>query len=129
MQPLNGELMENIIFSIGNDAKSRRAKNFDMSWPEFVAEMMDYIDEPSLGVEFTGTETKPEYDKKKKQQNYIAAAVDKVRSNDTVLGRSVLFIDLDSVTTLQVRQVTRSMIQKGFAFFAHGTSSDRHQLR
>lgn len=128
-QPLNGELMENIIFSIGNDAKSRRAKNFDMSWPEFAAEMMDYIDEPSLGVEFTGSETKPEYDKKKKQQNYIAAAVDKVRSNDTVLGRSILFIDLDGVTTRQVRQVTRSLIQKGFAFFAHGTSSDRHQLK
>lgn len=121
--------MDNIIFSIGNDAKSRRAKNFDMSWPEFVAEMMDYIDEPSLGVEFTGTESKAEYDKKKKQQNYIAAAVDKVRSNDTVLGRSILFIDLDGVTTRQVRQVTRALIQKGFAFFAHGTSSDRHALK
>lgn len=121
--------MDNIIFSIGNDAKARRAKNYDMTWPEFVAEMMDYIDEPSLGVEFTGQESKAEYDKKKKQQNYIAAAVDKVRSNDTVLGRSILFIDLDGVTTRQVRQVTRSLIQKGFAFFAHGTSSDRHALK
>lgn len=46
--------MENILFSIGNDAKSRRAKNYDMTWPEFIAEMMDYIDEPSLGVEFSG---------------------------------------------------------------------------
>ena len=55
--------------------------------------------------------------------------MDKVRSNDTVLGRSILFIDLDGVTTRQVRQVTRSLIQKGFAFFAHGTSSDRHQLK
>ncbi|MCR3282343.1 hypothetical protein K0A53_23170, partial [Salmonella enterica subsp. enterica serovar Mbandaka] len=89
--------MENILFSIGNDAKSRRAKNYDMTWPEFIAEMMDYIDEPSLGVEFSGDETKEQYDRKKKQQNYIAAAVDKVRSNDTVLGRSILFIDLDGV--------------------------------
>lgn len=121
--------MENIIFSIGNDAKSRSAKNFDMTWPEFVAEMLDYIDEPSLGVEFTGSETKTEYDKKKKQQNYIAAAVDKVRSNDTVLGRSILFIDLDGVTTRQVRGVTRELIKRGIAFFAHGTSSDRHQLK
>lgn len=121
--------MENIIFSIGNDAKARRAKNFDMSWSEFVAEMMDYIDEPSLGVEFTGNESKEQYDRKKKQQNYIAAAVDKVRSNDTVLGRSILFIDLDGVTTRQVRQVTRALIQKGHAFFAHGTSSDRHALK
>lgn len=121
--------MENILFSTGNDAKSRRAKNFDMTWPEFIAEMMDYIDEPSLGVEFTGTETKEQYDRKKKQQNYIAAAVDKVRSNDTVLGRSILFIDLDGVTTRQVRKVTRTLDQKGFAYFAHGTSSDRHQLK
>lgn len=121
--------MENILFSIGNDAKSRRAKNYDMTWPEFIAEMMDYIDEPSLGVEFTGDETKEQYDRKKKQQNYIAAAVDKVRSNDTVLGRSILFIDLDGVTTRQVRKVTRTLEEKGLAYFAHGTSSDRHALK
>lgn len=121
--------MENILFSIGNDAKSRRAKNYDMTWPEFIAEMMDYIDEPSLGVEFTGDETKEQYDRKKKQQNYIAAAVDKVRSNDTVLGRSILFIDLDGVTTRQVRNVTRTLDEKGYAYFAHGTSSDRHALK
>lgn len=121
--------MENILFSIGNDAKSRRAKNYDMTWPEFIAEMMDYIDEPSLGVEFSGDETKEQYDRKKKQQNYIAAAVDKVRSNDTVLGRSILFIDLDGVTTRQVRKVTRTLDEKGYAYFAHGTSSDRHQLK
>lgn len=121
--------MENILFSIGNDAKSRRAKNFDMTWPEFIAEMMDYIDEPSLGVEFSGDETKEQYDRKKKQQNYIAAAVDKVRSNDTVLGRSILFIDLDGVTTRQVRKVTRTLDEKGYAYFAHGTSSDRHALK
>lgn len=121
--------MENILFSIGNDAKSRRAKNYDMTWPEFIAEMMDYIDEPSLGVGFTGDEDKAQYDKKKKQQNYIAAAVDKVRSNDTVLGRSILFIDLDGVTTRQVRKVTRALDGKGYAYFAHGTSSDRHALK
>lgn len=121
--------MENILFSIGNDAKSRRAKNYDMTWPEFIEEMMDYIDEPSLGVEFTGSETKEQYDRKKKQQNYIAAAVDKVRSNDTVLGRSILFIDLDGVTTRQVRAVKRTLLQKGIAFFMHGTSSDRHALK
>lgn len=121
--------MENILFSIGNDAKSRRAKNYDMTWPEFIAEMMDYIDEPSLGVEFSGDETKEQYDRKKKQQNYIAAAVDKVRSNDTVLGRSILFIDLDGVTTRQVRKVTRTLDEKGYAYFAHGTSSDRHALK
>lgn len=121
--------MENIIFSIGNDAKSRRAKNYDMTWPEFIAEMMDYIDEPSLGVDFSGDETKEQYDRKKKQQNYIAAAVDKVRSNDTVLGRSILFIDLDGVTTRQVRKVTRTLDEKGYAYFAHGTSSDRHALK
>lgn len=121
--------MENILFSIGNDAKSRRAKNFDMTWPEFIAEMMDYIDEPSLGVEFTGAETKDQYDRKKKQQNYIAAAVDKVRSNDTILGRSIIFIDLDGVTTRQVRKVTRTLNQRGLAYFAHGTSSDRHELK
>ena len=121
--------MENILFSIGNDAKSRRAKNYDMTWPEFIAEMMDYIDEPSLGVEFSGDETKEQYDHKKKQQNYIAAAVDKVRSNDTVLGRSILFIDLDGVTTRQVRKVTRMLDEKGYAYFAHGTSSDRHALK
>lgn len=121
--------MENILFSIGNDAKSRRAKNYDMTWPEFIAEMMDYIDEPSLGVEFTGSETKEQYDHKKRQQNYIAAAVDKVRSNDTVLGRSILFIDLDGVTTRQVRAVKRTLLQKGIAFFMHGTSSDRHALK
>lgn len=121
--------MENILFSIGNDAKSRRAKNYDMTWPEFIAEMMDYIDEPRLGVEFSGDETKEQYDRKKKQQNYIAAAVDKVRSNDTVLGRSILFIDLDGVTTRQVRKVTRTLDEKGYAYFAHGTSSDRHALK
>ncbi len=121
--------MENILFSIGNDAKSRRAKNYDMTWPEFIAEMMDYIDEPSLGVEFSGDETKEQYDRKKKQQNYIAAAMDKVRSNDTVLGRSILFIDLDGVTTRQVRKVTRTLDEKGYAYFAHGTSSDRHALK
>lgn len=121
--------MENILFSIGNDARSKRAKNYDMTWPEFIAEMMDYIDEPSLGVQFSGDETREQYDRKKKQQNYIAAAVDKVRSNDTVLGRSILFIDLDGVTTRQVRKVTRTLAQKGLAFFAHGTSSDRHALK
>ncbi|EEJ2380094.1 AAA family ATPase [Salmonella enterica subsp. enterica] len=121
--------MENILFSIGNDAKSRRAKNYDMTWPEFIAEMMDYIDEPSLGVDFSGDETKEQYDRKKKQQNYIAAAVDKVRSNGTVLGRSILFIDLDGVTTRQVRKVTRTLDEKGYAYFAHGTSSDRHALK
>jgi len=121
--------MENILFSIGSDAKSRRAKNYDMSWPEFVEEMQLYIDEPSLGIEFSGDETKEQYDRKKKQQNYIAAAVDKFRSNDTVLGRSLIFIDLDGVTTRQVRKVTRGLMQNGYAFFAHGTSSDRHALK
>ncbi|HIE2158836.1 TPA: AAA family ATPase [Salmonella enterica] len=121
--------MENILFSIGNDAKSRRAKNYDTSWAEFIEEMQLYIDEPSFGIEFTGDETKEQYDRKKKQQNYIAAAVDKVRSNDTVLGRSILFIDLDGVTTRQVRKVTRTLDDKGYAYFAHGTSSDRHALK
>lgn len=121
--------MENILFSIGNDAKSRRAKNYDTSWAEFIEEMQLYIDEPSFGIEFTGYETKEQYDRKKKQQNYIAAAVDKVRSNDTVLGRSILFIDLDGVTTRQVRKVTRTLDEKGYAYFAHGTSSDRHALK
>jgi RecA-family ATPase len=121
--------MENILFSIGNDAKSRRAKNYDTTWPEFIEEMMLYIDEPSFGIEFTGDETKEQYDRKKKKQNYIAAAVDKVRSNDTVLGRSLIFIDLDGVTTRQVRQVTRTLEQRGLAYFAHGTSSDRHALK
>lgn len=121
--------MENILFSIGSDAKSKRAKNFDMTWPEFVAEMQDYIDEPSLGVQFSGDESKEQYDRLKKRQNYIAAAVDKVRSNDTVLGRSIIFIDLDGVNTRQVRKVTRALDDKGLAYFAHGTSSDRHQLK
>ncbi|EJN3045459.1 AAA family ATPase [Salmonella enterica] len=121
--------MENILFSIGNDAKSRRAKNYDTSWAEFIEEMQLYIDEPSFGIEFTGDETKEQYDRKKKQQNYIAAAMDKVRSNDTVLGRSILFIDLDGVTTRQVRKVTRTLDEKGYAYFAHGTSSDRHALK
>jgi len=121
--------MENILFSIGNDAKSRRAKNYDMTWPEFIAEMIDYIDEPSLGVKFSSDETKEQYDRKKKQQNYIAAAVDKVRSNGTVLARSILFIDLDGVTTRQVRKVTHTLDEKGYAYFAHGTSSDRHALK
>lgn len=121
--------MENILFSIGNDAKSRRAKNYDTSWAEFIEEMQLYIDEPSFGIEFSGDETKEQYDRKKKQQNYIAAAVDKVRSNDTVLGRSILFIDLDGVTTRQVRKVTRTLDEKGYAYFAHGTSSDRHALK
>ena len=78
--------MENILFSVGHDAKKKRAKNFDMTWEEFVAYLMDYIDEPSLGIAFTGSETEEQYLRKKKQQNYIAAAVDKVRSNDSVLG-------------------------------------------
>jgi len=121
--------MENILFSIGNDAKSRRAKNYDMTWPEFIAEMMDYIDEPSLGVEFSGDETREQYDRKKKQQNYIAAAVDKVRSNDTVLGRSILFIDLDGVSTREVRKVTRQLNDLGLAYFAHSTSGDRHPVK
>lgn len=121
--------MENILFSIGHDARKKRARNFDLTWPEFVADMMDYIDEPSLGIEFTGSETKDQYDKKKKQQNYLAAAVDKVRSNDTVLGRSLIYIDLDGVSTRRVREVTRLLKEKGLAFFAHGTASDRHQLK
>lgn len=121
--------MENILFSIGNDAKAKRAKNYDMTWREFTAEMHDYIDEPSIGVEFTGSETEDQYARKKKRQNYIAAAVDKVRSNDTVLGRSLIFIDLDGVSTRKVRQVTRALEDKGFAYFAHGTSGDRHELK
>ena len=32
--------MENIIFSIGHDAKKRRAKNYDITWSEFVTEMV-----------------------------------------------------------------------------------------
>lgn len=121
--------MDNILFSIGHDAKKKRARNFDLTWPEFVADMMDYIDEPSLGIEFSGDETQEQYDRKKKQQNYIAAAVDKVRSNDTVLGRSIIYIDLDGVNTRQVRQVKRTLTQKGYAWFMHGTSSDRHTLK
>jgi hypothetical protein len=121
--------MENILFSIGNDAKSRRAKNYDMTWPEFVEEMQLYIDEPSFGIEFIGDENKTEYDRKKKKQNYIASAVDKVRSNDTVLGRSLIFIDLDGVSTREVRKVTRQLESMGLAFFAHSTSGDRHPVK
>lgn len=118
-----------ILFSIGNDAKARRAKNYNMTWSDFVEEMTDYATEPSLGVSFTGDETPDEYAAKKKRQNYLAAAVDKVRSNDTILGRSLLFLDLDGVTSARVRQVTRLLKQRGLAFFAHGTSSDRHPLK
>lgn len=121
--------MENIIFSIGHDAKKRRAKNYDITWSEFVTEMVDYIEEPSLGIEFTGSETQEQYDRKKKQQNYIAAAVDKVRSNDTIIGRSLIYIDLDGVTSRDVRKVTRALNNKGLAYFAHGTSSDKHDLK
>lgn len=121
--------MENIIFSIGHDAKKRRAKNYDITWSEFVTEMVDYIEEPSLGIEFTGSETQEQYDRKKKQQNYIAAAVDKVRSNDTIIGRSLIYIDLDGVTSRDVRKVTRALNNKGLAYFAHGTSSDKHELK
>lgn len=121
--------MENIIFSIGHDAKKRRAKNYDITWSEFVTEMVDYIEEPSLGIEFTGSETQEQYDRKKKQQNYIAAAVDKVRSNDTIIGRSLIYIDLDGVTSRDVRKVTRALNNKGLAYFAHGTSSDHHDLK
>ena len=121
--------MENIIFSIGHDAKKRRAKNYDITWSEFVTEMVDYIEEPSLGIEFTGSETEEQYARKKKQQNYIAAAVDKVRSNDTVIGRSILYIDLDGATNKDVRRVNRALKAKGLAFFANGTSGDRHDLK
>lgn len=121
--------MENILFSIGNDAKSRRAKNYDMTWPEFIEEMQLYIDEPSFGIEFTGKETEEQYNRKKKQQNYIASAVDKVRSNDTVLGRSLIFIDLDGVSTREVRKVTRQLNDMGLAYFAHSTSGDRHPVK
>lgn len=121
--------MENIIFSIGHDAKKRRAKNYYITWSEFVTEMVDYIEEPSLGIEFTGSETQEQYDRKKKQQNYIAAAVDKVRSNDTIIGRSLIYIDLDGVTSRDVRKVTRALNNKGLAYFAHGTSSDKHELK
>lgn len=121
--------MENILFSIGNDAKSRRAKNYDLTWPEFIEEMQIYIDEPSLGIDFTGKESEEQYNKKKKQQNYIAAAVDKVRSNDTVLGRSLIFIDLDGVQTAAVRKVTRQLDDMGLAYFAHSTSGDRHPVK
>ena len=121
--------MENIIFSIGHDAKKRRAKNYDITWSEFVTEMVDYIEEPSLGIEFAGSETQEQYDRKKKQQNYIAAAVDKVRSNDTIIGRSLIYIDLDGVTSRDVRKVTRALNNKGLAYFAHGTSSDHHDLK
>lgn len=121
--------MENILFSIGNEAKSRRTKNFDMTWPEFVAEMMDYIDEPSLGIEFTGEETKEQYTAKKKKQSYITAAMDKVRSNDTVQGRSIIFIDLDGVPTRTVRGVTRKLDDMGLAYFAHSTSGDKHDVK
>lgn len=121
--------MENIIFSIGHDAKKRRAKNYDITWSEFVTEMVDYIEEPSLGIEFTGSETEEQYARKKKQQNYIAAAVDKVRSNDTIIGRSLIYIDLDGATNKDVRRVNRALKAKGLAFFANGTSGDRHELK
>jgi len=32
--------MDNILFSIGHDAKKKRARNFDLTWPEFIADMM-----------------------------------------------------------------------------------------
>lgn len=118
-----------VVYSTGRHAKAKRASNKQQSWPEFVEDMTDYAVEPSLGVVFTGSETKDEYNKLKKLQPWIGAAFDKTRSNDTVLGRSLLFIDMDGVSNKDVRRVTRKLKDANFTFFAHSTSSDRHDLK
>ena len=119
----------NIIYSKGRNAKSNRARNKDASWEEFVEDMTDYINEPGYGIAFSGEEGHDEYSAKKKQQNWIAAAFDKIRSNDTVLQRSLLFIDMDGVSDRQVRKLADTLEAKDITYFAHGTSSDQHALK
>lgn len=118
-----------VIYSTGRHAKSRRARNKEQSWSEFVEDMTDYATEPGLGVVFTGSESKDEYAELKKSQPWIGAAFDKVRSNDTVLERSILFIDMDGVGNKDVRRVTRKLTDANITFFAHGTASDCHDLK
>lgn len=119
-----------IIYSTGRKAESRRASNKEKTWDQFVEDMTDYIVEPGVGVEFTGSEEEDEFKEKKKRQNWISAAFsDRTRSNDTVEARSLLFIDLDGVGRAAVRSVTRALEDKGYAYFAHGTGSDFHDLK
>lgn len=122
--------MENIIYSKGRNARSNRARNYESTWQEFVEDMTDYATQPGYGVAFTGEETHEEYSTKKKQQNWIAASFDnRTRSNDNVMQRSILFIDMDGVTNRQVRKIADVLEAKDITYFAHGTSSDRHALK
>lgn len=120
--------MKNIIYSKGRSAQSTRARNYEVSWNDFVEDMVQYADED--GVQFTGNETKEVYTEKKKLQNWIAAAFDNnQRGTDNVRERSLLYIDMDDVTSRQVRKLSSLLEENDVTYFAHGTSSDNHELK
>jgi hypothetical protein len=117
-----------VTYGYGKSAKDKRPKAFELPWADFVDHIMEATD-ADLYPSFTGHETKEQYDTKKTSLPYISAEFDGRRNNDGVMGRSILFLDLDKFSSRAFRDLLGELEYRGITYFAHTTTGDRHDLK
>lgn len=119
----------NITFSLGRHKKDKRPTAYDLPWKQFIQTIEeDAFD--GLTPNFTGSENEDDYAMKKGQLGYFAAEFEgNRRNNDNVVGRSLLFIDIDGVRTRDLNYVRACLDEKDLAYYEYPTSGDQHDLK
>lgn len=115
-------------YGFGRNAKDNRPKAYEGSWRELVAHMLESTD-ADLYPSFTGSETKEQYAAKKTSLPYISAEFDGRRSNDGVLGRAFMFLDVDGVRRSVLRGIKAELRSRNLTYFFYTTTGDRHDLK
>lgn len=123
-------LKSKISYSLGRHKIDNRPKAFESSWDEFIDDLLEIGADPVLGVSIDGSETEDRYEEKKGRLPYVAAEFERnKRNNNNVISRSLLFIDIDKVSSKEIRRVRRTLEDGGYTFFAYSTCGDRHDLK
>lgn len=115
-------------YGFGRNAKDNRPKAYEGAWRDLVAHMMEATD-ADLYPSFTGSETKEQYAAKKTSLPYISAEFDGRRSNDGVLGRAFMFLDVDGVRRSVLRSIKAELRSRNLTYFFYTTTGDRHDLK
>lgn len=119
-----------ISYSLGRHKTDSHPKAFEASWPEFLDDLLEIGADPVLGVSINGDESEDRYEELKGRLPYIAAEfTHNKRNNANVVSRSLLFIDIDKVSSREIRRVQRALEDGGYTFFAYSTCGDRHDLK
>lgn len=115
---------KDLVFSIGRNKTHTKPKRREMSWPKFVEFMRDNVEE-GYGESFESVADAESYDQVKSKQSYLGTVyTDNTRNINNAESRSLLFIDLDDVSTAVVGRVRKRLKDLNLKFIAYTTPGD-----